>query len=121
MINPRNGDHGDAHQSYGSHIAKVYEDGIFHKKLPVVTTDPNLLEEQAREAMGQKPFGYIYGGAGGMSAVEANRRAFQQWRIVPRVLKPSSPRNLTVKLFGEVYGRFPLLESRNAARCKTRT
>jgi hypothetical protein len=114
MINPSYGGQGDRSQPYGSHIAKLYEDGIFNEKLPIVTTDPNLLEEQAREAMGQKPFGYIYGGAGGMSAVEANRRAFQKWRIIPRVLKPSSPRNLTVKLFGDVYGKFVILESSNA-------
>ncbi|KAL7904915.1 FMN-dependent dehydrogenase [Trichoderma velutinum] len=108
MIRPRYEDSGDLRQPYGSHIAKMYEDGVFNEKLPIVTTDPNLLEEQAREAMGHKPFSYIYGGAGGMSAVEGNHRAFHQWRIIPRVLKPSSPRNLTVKLFGNVYDS-PLL------------
>ncbi|KAL7944964.1 FMN-dependent dehydrogenase [Trichoderma barbatum] len=103
MINLRNGGYGDRRQPYGSHIGKMYEDGVFNEKLPIVTTDPNSLEEQAREAMGYKAFSYIYGGAGEMSAVEANRRAFCQWRIIPRVLKPSSPRNLTVRLFGKVY------------------
>ncbi|KAL6890798.1 FMN-dependent dehydrogenase [Trichoderma evansii] len=108
MIKPRNGGQSNRRQPYNYHISKMYEDGIFNRKLPIVTTDPSLLEEQARKAMGQKPFGYIYAGAGVMLSVEANRRAFDKWRIIPRYLKPSSPRDLTVKLFGEVYGS-PLL------------
>ncbi|PNP76156.1 hypothetical protein FNYG_10445 [Fusarium nygamai] len=72
-------------------------------KLPIVTTDPKLLEDQARRSMGNKPFGYIYGGAGQMSSVDANRLAFDQWRIIPLVLKPSSPRDLCVRLFGSTY------------------
>ncbi|KAH8803715.1 FMN-dependent dehydrogenase [Xylogone sp. PMI_703] len=108
MVSLKAGDRGDFRPLYGSHIAKIYEDGVFDDKLPIVTTDPNLLEEQARQAMGHKSFSYIYGGAGGMSSVEANRDEFRQWRIAPRVLKPSSPRNLTVKLFDDAYDT-PLL------------
>ena len=96
---------------YASHISKTYEDGIFKDKLPIVTTDPNLLEEQARQVMGNKPFGYIYGGAGEMSSVDENRLAFRRWRIVPRVLKPCAPRDLRVKLFGATYGNISQLQS----------
>jgi hypothetical protein len=95
--------------SYASYIFQTYEDGIFNAKLPVVTTDPNLLEEQARKAMSQKGFVYIYGGAGNMSSVDANRLAFLQWRIIPRVLKPCAPRDLRVKIFGVTYGTSPII------------
>lgn len=97
-------DQPSARPPYASYIGKTYEDGIFNQKLPLVTTDPNFLEEQARQVMGNKAFGYIYGGAGEMSSVEANHLAFRQWRIVPRVLKPCFPSDLRVNLFGHTYG-----------------
>lgn len=90
MINPRNEGHSDRRQPYNYRISEMYEDGIFNEKLPIVTTDTNLLEEQARKTMGQKPFGNIYAGAGVMLSVEANRRVFNRWRIIPHYLKPSS-------------------------------
>ncbi|KAF4509276.1 hypothetical protein G6O67_005549 [Ophiocordyceps sinensis] len=35
--------------------------------------------------------------------MDANRLAFRQWKIVPRVLRPTSPRDLGVTLFGHKY------------------
>ncbi|KAF4988180.1 hypothetical protein FDECE_15156 [Fusarium decemcellulare] len=111
MISSSQNARGQKRPPYAFHIAKTYEDGIFNDKLPIVTTDPNLLEDQARQAMGNKPFGYIYGGAGEMSSVDENRLAFRRWKIVPRVLKPCAPRDLRVKLFGVIYGNIPQLQN----------
>lgn len=105
MTNCTERDGADRRPPYATHLVRTYEDGIFNAKLPIVTTDPNLLEEQARRVMGNKPFGYIYGGAGEMSSVHTNHLAFRQWRIIPRVLKPCAPRDLRVKLFGDTYGK----------------
>ncbi|KEZ41998.1 hypothetical protein SAPIO_CDS6390 [Scedosporium apiospermum] len=81
---------------------------LLSNHLPIVTTDPNALEEQARGAMETKSFKYIYRGAGELSTMDANRLAFRQWRIIPRVLKPASPRDLTTELFCVKYDS-PLL------------
>ncbi|KAH7124862.1 FMN-dependent dehydrogenase [Dactylonectria estremocensis] len=95
-------------EAYASHVLKLYEDGIFSKVLPIVTTSPNALEEHARNAMGAKAFSYIYGGAGEMSTMDANRLAFRQWKIIPRVLRPTGQRSMEAKLFGVSY-RCPVL------------
>jgi hypothetical protein len=119
MINSRDNGGSEKRRPYASYIAETYENGIFNNKLPIVTTDPKLLEGQARRAMGNKPFGYIYGGAGQMSSVDANRLVFDQWRIIPRVLKPSSPRDLRVRLFGSTYGNIPPVSTSFIYRIKT--
>lgn len=51
-------------------------------KLPVVTTDPNKLEEQARKYMGIRNFNYVSGGAGERATMDANRLAFRQWKVI---------------------------------------
>jgi lactate 2-monooxygenase len=67
---------------------------------PEVSTDPRRLEEQARRAIDGPAFAYIAGGAGTESTMSANRAAFDRWRIVPRVLRDVSVRDLSVELFG---------------------
>ncbi|KYK57721.1 hypothetical protein DCS_04734 [Drechmeria coniospora] len=90
--------------SYAAYVNEVMQRGILGGQLPVVTTNPNRLEEQARKAMPTKGFAYIQSGAGESATMDANRLAFRQWRIVPRVLRPTNPRDLRVHLFGEKYG-----------------
>lgn len=80
------------------------QDGMFFGKMPVVTTDPNQLEEQARTKLPITSFNYVAGGAGERATMDANRLAFRQWKLVPRMLRPTTTRDLTVKLFGETYG-----------------
>ncbi|RFU75932.1 fmn-dependent dehydrogenase [Trichoderma arundinaceum] len=104
MIKPdyRDGPPKDTSQ-YASHIAAIYHDGVFANQLPIVTTNPVALEDHAREVMSETAFGYIYGGAGEMSTMDANRLAFRQWKLIPRCLKPCCPRSLDVELFGVTY------------------
>jgi len=80
---------------------------MFNNRLPVVTTDPNKLEEQAKAILKPTSFNYVAGGAGERATMDANRLAFRQWKMVPRMLRATSQRNLSVKLFGETYGTIP--------------
>ena len=67
---------------------------------PPVPTGFAALEDRARGALTAEAFAYIAGGAGEEATMRANRAAFDRWRIVPRVLRDVSARDLTVELFG---------------------
>lgn len=59
-----------------------------------------LLEQKAKEILSPPAFDYVAGGAGGEDTVRANREAFYRQRIVPRMLRDVSQRDLSVELFG---------------------
>ncbi|HET9682994.1 MAG TPA: alpha-hydroxy-acid oxidizing protein, partial [Gemmatimonadaceae bacterium] len=67
---------------------------------PRVPVDAERLEKAAERAMSREAFAYTAGGAGSESTVRANRAAFDQWRIVPRVLRDVSVRDTSIELFG---------------------
>ncbi|KAF3764885.1 FMN-dependent alpha-hydroxy acid dehydrogenase [Cryphonectria parasitica EP155] len=90
-------------RSYGQYQIELYKNGALLEQPPEVTTDPTKLQEQARKAMPSGPFNYIYGGAGEGATMDANRLAFRQWKIIPRFLRPTLPRDLSIKLFGQTY------------------
>jgi isopentenyl diphosphate isomerase/L-lactate dehydrogenase-like FMN-dependent dehydrogenase len=50
--------------------------------------------------MTKEAYAYVAGGAGLESTIEANRAAFERRRIVPRVMRDVSERDLSVELFG---------------------
>src|SRR5579863_984466 len=58
------------------------------------------LEQKAKETLPPAAFDYVAGGAGGEDTMRANREAFYRWRIVPRMLRDVSQRDLSVELFG---------------------
>lgn len=82
-----------------------FKDGILHQRLPRVTTDPRQLEEQAKSKLPLAAYNYVAGGAGERATMDANRLAFRQWKLVPRMLRQTTHRDLTIKLFGEAYGK----------------
>lgn len=98
------GDGDNAVAPYGQYLGELYKNGVLLEEPPVVTTNPTRLEAQARKAMQPGPFNYIYGGAGEGATMDANRLAFRQWKLIPRFLRPTVPRDLSVKLFGQNYG-----------------
>ncbi|KAI0443307.1 glycolate oxidase [Xylaria telfairii] len=93
----------DVPPSFGSYQNEIYAQGVLHGIRPTVTTDPNILRLQAKKAMREDAYNYIAGGAGEGATMDANRLAFRQWKIVPRMMRPSAPRDLRVSLFGELY------------------
>lgn len=90
---------------YGQYQFDLYAQALLGGKKPVVTTDPNKLEHEARRAMTPEGFNYVFGGAGEQATMHANRLAFRQWKLVPRMLRPTLPRDLSVRLFGKTYGK----------------
>ncbi len=92
-------------RKYGAFQNEIYYAGMMHGILPSVTTDPNKLEEQAKSILPPPSFNYVAGGAGERATMDANRLAFRQWKMVPRMLRPTSYRDLSVELFGEKYSQ----------------
>ncbi|KAI1260096.1 FMN-dependent dehydrogenase [Xylariaceae sp. FL1019] len=88
---------------YGEYQHDLYTQGILRGVLPVITTDPNKLRLEAKRLMKPEAFNYISGGSGEGSTMDANRLAFRQWKIVPRMLRPTAPRDLSIHLFGQRY------------------
>ena len=70
---------------------------------PHVPIDMKELEAKAREAMSPEAYAYVAGGAGLESTVLENREAFERWRIVPRMLRDVSERDISINLFGKSY------------------
>ncbi|KAI2635189.1 FMN-dependent dehydrogenase [Xylaria nigripes] len=89
--------------AYSNYQGEIFARGLLQGTRPLVTTDPNKLRLQAKKTMREEPYNYIAGGAGEGATMDANRLAFRQWKIVPRMMLPSTPRNLKVTLFGEQY------------------
>ena len=58
----------------------------------------SLLEQKAKEILPPPAYDYVAGGAGGEDTMRANREAFYRWRIVPRMLREVSHRDLSVEL-----------------------
>jgi lactate 2-monooxygenase len=78
----------------------IYIGGMMGKK-SAIPTDPIRLEQAALEKMSREGFAYIAGGAGAESTMDANRRAFERWRIVPQMLRDVSVRDTSIELFGQ--------------------
>ncbi len=77
----------------------VYVAGVSGRRSPV-PFDPRELELGAKAALPREAFAYLAGGAGIERSMQANRDAFDRWRIVPRMLRDVSERDPSVELFG---------------------
>ena len=79
---------------------EIYVKGLSGKrsKVPV---DMQALKSAARAVMSEEAYAYIAGGAGMESTMQANREAFERWRIVPRMLNDVSTYDTSVTLFGD--------------------
>jgi len=78
---------------------EIYQLGLTGKK-PSVPITLSLLEQKAKEILEPRAYDYVAGGAGGESTMRANLEAFYRWRIVPRMLRDVSTRDLSVELLG---------------------
>src|ERR1700742_5093007 len=77
----------------------IYRAGVQGRR-PSVPTDFATLERTARRRAHKLGWAYAAGGAGEGATMRANREAFERWKIVPRMLRDVSRRDLTVELFG---------------------
>ena len=78
---------------------RIYREGI-HGRRPQVPTDFATLERRARRKVRTIGWAYAAGGAGEGATMRANREAFERWKIVPRMLRDVSVRDIGVELFG---------------------
>ncbi len=92
-------DAGPAPEPYANFQNEIYGYGLAGQKPPLPLPAAEL-EERARETLSEEAFGYVAGGAGSESTVRANVRAFEHWRIVPRMLRDVSERDLSTSVLG---------------------
>src|SRR5260370_41909238 len=64
---------------------------------PPVPVPLELLEQKAKEILAPRAYDDVAGGAGGEDTMRCNREAFYDWRIVPRMLRDVSKRDLSVE------------------------
>jgi lactate 2-monooxygenase len=105
----------DGRAPYYTFQHEIYQKGVITGEKPPVTMNPNKLEHDARKTMKPDAFNYVFGGAGEHATMEANRLAFRQWKIIPRFLRPTVPRDLRATLFGKTYGKY--LGATSRQRC----
>lgn len=79
---------------------EIYLKGI-QGKLPIVPMDMEQLAAKAKRKMSPEAYAYVAGGAGLGSSMSANRKGFEQWQILPRMLRDVSVRDLSIELFGQ--------------------
>lgn len=91
-------------EPYGEHRQQeLYAMGTLADKPPEIPVRWAALEQAAIEAMDDRAAAYVAGGAGSGETMTENRRAFEKWRIVPRLLRDVSERNLRIEVFGQQW------------------
>ncbi|SEA94791.1 alpha-hydroxy-acid oxidizing protein [Leifsonia sp. 21MFCrub1.1] len=79
--------------------SEIYRDGVAGHRPRIPVGYPQL-ERAAQRRLSRAAFAYIAGSAGLERTADANAEAFLRRRIVPRVLRDVSARDLSVELFG---------------------
>jgi lactate 2-monooxygenase len=84
---------------FASFQYQIYAGGLIEQtpSLPVSAAE---LHERARAKLGAGPYGYVAGGAGSERTMQANLDAFERRRIVPRMLRDVSERDLSTSVLG---------------------
>jgi lactate 2-monooxygenase len=77
----------------------IYLGGVSGRR-PRVPIDVAKLEAAAKRSMSREAYAYIAAGAGNEDTLRENRTGFERWRIVPRMLRDVTERDLSVELFG---------------------
>ncbi|GAB3885218.1 lactate 2-monooxygenase [Kibdelosporangium lantanae] len=85
--------------NFASYQNEIYARGVAGDR-PPFTADLDALEESARAVLAPGPFWYVAGAAGVGTTKLANRAAFDEWRIVPRMLTKATERDLRTTVLG---------------------
>ncbi|MFN2612570.1 MAG: alpha-hydroxy-acid oxidizing protein [Solirubrobacterales bacterium] len=85
---------------YGDYYREIYAKGVFAGERPTLPMASAELERRARAQVDDRAVAYIFGGAGSEETMRANLEAFRRVRIVPRVLRDLSRRDLATTLLG---------------------
>jgi L-lactate dehydrogenase (cytochrome) len=84
---------------FADYYRQIYALGL-GGETPSVPVSVAELEQLAAEAMDERAANYVFAGAGSERTMDANREAFGRWRIVPRMLRDVSSRDLSTTLLG---------------------
>jgi len=84
---------------YGNHQLGIYAQGL-KGELPTLPLRYDDLEARARETLSAEAYWYVAGGAGEAS-MAANRSAFDDYRLLPRMLTDISQRDLGRTVLGK--------------------
>jgi len=84
---------------FASFQYQIYAGGLI-EQTPALPVSAAELQERARAKLGAGPYGYVAGGAGSERTMQANLDAFERRRIVPRMLRDVSERQLDVTVLG---------------------
>jgi lactate 2-monooxygenase len=84
---------------FANYQYEVYLAGMLGQTPPLPFSYDEL-EARAREAMKPEAHDYVAGSAESEATARANREAFDAWRIVPRMLRDVSARDLSVEILG---------------------
>jgi lactate 2-monooxygenase len=85
---------------FSNYEHEIYLAGMLGARKPARPLDWRELERDAYAMLSRGPRGYIQGGAGLGETIRANREAFDEWRIVPRMLRDVSERSLERTVLG---------------------
>jgi isopentenyl diphosphate isomerase/L-lactate dehydrogenase-like FMN-dependent dehydrogenase len=85
---------------FSNYEHEIYAAGMLGGRKPARPLDWRELERDAYAMLSRGPRGYIQGGAGLGETMRANREAFDEWRIVPRMLRDVSERSLERTVLG---------------------
>ncbi|MGB8995893.1 MAG: lactate 2-monooxygenase [Pseudonocardiaceae bacterium] len=86
---------------FGDLVNEIYLRGLTGQR-PDLPITADGLEAAAREALPAEAFSYVAGGASTERTMAANREAFARWRIVPRMLRGITERDLSTTVVGTV-------------------
>ena len=84
---------------FGNYQYEIYLKGL-GGETPALPIDYDDLEALAAERLAPEAFHYAAGGAGEGRSMAANRRAFDAWQILPRMLGDVSVRDLSTEVLG---------------------
>ncbi|KAJ6624361.1 oxidoreductase [Mycena sp. CBHHK59/15] len=90
----------NAQAPWGGYMLSIYRGRKGTQPLGTVVFEE--IEEKAKETLKDYPGAFMYAGgsAGTFSTYRANLRAFEKYRIVPRMLVDATVRNLDTTIFG---------------------
>ncbi len=84
---------------FGDVSREIYLRGLAGQR-PDLPMTADGLEAAAQRVLPAEAFGYVAGGASTERTVAANREAFAHWRIVPRMLRGVTDRDLSTTVLG---------------------
>ncbi|MGZ4296957.1 MAG: alpha-hydroxy-acid oxidizing protein [Solirubrobacteraceae bacterium] len=84
---------------FASHQAEIFLRGLAGE-VPEYPVALDELERLAQQAGDPQAIDYVAGAAGSEDTMRANEEAFRRWRIVPRMLRDVSARDLSATVLG---------------------